>query len=98
MKNEIDWKSGIELITEERRRQVESEGWTTEHDAEHGSGELAKAAAVYALLGTGAETVENGGSAWPWNTKWFKPSTRLRDLTKAGALIAAEIDRIQRED
>lgn len=89
-------KSGIELIAEERQRQIEVEGWTPEHDDAHQYGELSKAAAVYALLGTDAETCEGDGSAWPWSPEWFKPSTRLRDLVKAGALIAAEIDRGQR--
>jgi hypothetical protein len=36
---------------------------------------------------------------WPWGTSWFKPSgDDIRDLVKAGALIAAEIDRLQRAD
>jgi hypothetical protein len=35
--------------------------------------------------------------AWPWAEKWWKPSEdQVRNLVKAGALIAAEIDRIQR--
>ena len=35
---------------------------------------------------------------WPptWDFSWYKPTTRIRDLVKAGALIAAEIDRHQR--
>jgi hypothetical protein len=34
---------------------------------------------------------------WPWDEKWWKPSTNpIRNLVKAGALIAAEIDRLQR--
>lgn len=36
-------------VLAERRRQVESEGWTPEHDDEHEAGELAKAASCYAL-------------------------------------------------
>ncbi len=35
---------------------------------------------------------------WPWEEVWFKPSPdQVRNLVKAGALIAAEIDRINRE-
>ena len=41
-------KTGIELIADERKRQIEVEGWTAEHDAEHYESELAYAAAVYA--------------------------------------------------
>jgi hypothetical protein len=35
---------------------------------------------------------------WPWDRAWWKPSpnNRIRDMEKAGALIAAEIDRLQR--
>lgn len=35
---------------------------------------------------------------WPFELKWLKrtPKNRIRELQKAGALIAAEIDRLQR--
>ncbi|HEY0548166.1 MAG TPA: hypothetical protein VGF13_01115 [Verrucomicrobiae bacterium] len=34
---------------------------------------------------------------WPWNGDDYKPGhDRIRELVKAGALIAAEIDRLQR--
>lgn len=33
---------------------------------------------------------------WPWEPRWWKPSTRVRDLTKAGALFLAEADRLKR--
>jgi len=37
-------------------------------------------------------------SLWPWGSEWWKPSKDpIRDLVKAGALIAAEIDRLQKE-
>lgn len=36
--------------------------------------------------------------AWPWDAQWWKPKTRLRDLERAGALIAAEIDRLLRRE
>lgn len=33
---------------------------------------------------------------WPWHPSWWKPSDDpVRNLVKAGALIAAEIDRLQ---
>jgi hypothetical protein len=35
---------------------------------------------------------------WPWDQEWWKPSDDpIRNLAKAGALIAAEIDRLQRK-
>jgi hypothetical protein len=41
--------SGVELIKNERERQVNEEGYTPEHDDEHDLGELGLAAALYAL-------------------------------------------------
>ena len=38
----------IDLIRNERERQINTEGWTPEHDDEHENGELAYAAACYA--------------------------------------------------
>ncbi len=78
-------KTGIDLIAAERRRQIMEEGWTPEHDAEHVNGELALAAACY--------TSGDFGN-WPWDPQWLKPKDRVRDLVRAGALIAAELDRL----
>lgn len=33
---------------------------------------------------------------WPWAREWWKPTNRRRDLVKAGALIVAEIERLDR--
>ena len=86
--------SGALLIAAERQRQIEAEGWTPEHDDEHGAGEMAAAAACYALnaAGCGCEVARN----WPWDGSWWKPTTSRRDLVKAGALILAEIERLDR--
>lgn len=113
--------AGVDLIAQERQRQIEVEGWTAEHDDEHAEGELALAAALYAspeplyrvshtVLGTTFE------DPWPWwnyrnydryndggveiktTRRWDKrrKHSPLRRLVIAGALIAAEIDRLQR--
>lgn len=89
----------LDDIAAERRRQVEVEGWTLEHDDEHGDGALAEAAAVYATSRPIAD--ENGhltsvGHLWPWSLSWFKPKGRRPDLVRAGALIVAEIERLDR--
>lgn len=88
--------SGVELIAAERQRQIESEGWTPEHDDGHTHGELAKAAGVYAMPFNGSWKELN----WPFpEAIKHKPPTRegrIRELVKAGALIAAEIDRLHR--
>lgn len=98
-------KTGIELIAEERERQITVEGWTPDHDAEHDSAEMVDAAMCYAATAandvseyTSRDAVNPSPYAWPWDEKWWKPSdSRVRNLVKAGALIAAEIDRIQRQ-
>ena len=84
--------NGADLIKQERERQIYSEGWNSEHDDEHTNNELALAAVCYTL------PTNYLSSHWPstWDKKWFKPTTRIRNLVKAGALIAAEIDRLQR--
>jgi hypothetical protein len=90
-------KTAIELIAAERTRQIEKEGWTTEHDDEHDLDQMARAAAYYAM----PEWVRNNGPAiWPWSKDWRKPTPddRIRELVKAGALIAAEIERLQRKE
>lgn len=87
-------------VQAERRRQVEAEGWTPEHDDAHSHGEMARAAACYALAGSSAP---NDGTAallvslaWPWDEQWWKPTTTRRDLVKACALGLAEIERLDR--
>ena len=92
--------SGVELIAAERERQMSQEEWTPEHDDGHSRGELALAAMCY-VAPEGSRYIripEHTPSGWPWGRKWWKPTPkdRIRELKKAGALIAAEIDRLQR--
>lgn len=95
-------QEGIALIQQEGRRQIESEHWTPAHDDEHIMGEMIGAAMTYAGHALGVVSNEEIGGAdsieyWPWDQEWWKPSPdAIRNLVKAGALIAAEIDRIQR--
>ena len=81
-------------VQAERKRQIEAEEWTPEHDDKHTGGELARAAACYAthstLLGSEVDTI------WPWDFAWWKPTDYRRDLVKATALLLAEIERIDR--
>lgn len=90
-------------VLAERRRQIEAECWTLEHDDAHQGSELAWAGACYAI----ASAPPNPAAAvisqkdiphalWPWALQWFKPSDRRRDLVKAAALIIAEIERLDR--
>ncbi|MEO1035242.1 MAG: hypothetical protein AAFX44_06740 [Pseudomonadota bacterium] len=87
--------SALEDIAAERQRQIDSEGWTADHDDEHTDDELSEAAACYALSGVcnARWLIEK---IWPWDLKWWKPKDRRRDLVRAGALIVAEIERLDR--
>lgn len=96
---EVDLKTGIELITEERKRQIDVKGFNWRHDDEHYTHQLSDAAIVYAAPAPLRYKVMEW---WPWDTSWLKEDKtfttegRIRELVKAGALIAAEIDRLQR--
>lgn len=83
-------------VISERQRQRAVEGWTSEHDDAYQNSELADAAACYAI------NAHNQGLStpahWPWAPDWWKQSGPRRDLVKAGALILAEIERIDRQE
>lgn len=85
-------------VTAERFRQIEKEGWTPEHDDAHGNGEMSVAAACYAMMRPSYHSPLNGlaRQIWPWSVEWWKPTDRRRNLVKAGALIVAEIERLDR--
>lgn len=96
---------GIAGIIAERARQVSVEGWTPEHDDCHRGGALALAASCYArhagLSDFQRETIVRQGITpphWPWALNWWKPKDRRRDLIRAGALIVAELERLDRAE
>jgi hypothetical protein len=90
-------------VLAERKRQISDEGWTPEHDDAYQAGDLANAAACYAMTDPVLDTDQPGRvdwpyapQDWPWPAIWWKPTNRRRDLVKAGALILAEIERLDR--
>ena len=100
--------TAIELIAKERERQVNIKGWTPEHDKEHDKEELTWAAICYLTpkgrrapatryLNIYDEEELPYPEAWPWEPENWKPTpdNRIRELVKAGALILAEIERLQ---
>ena len=95
---------GVALIDRERTRQVMQEGWTPEHDDTLVKGELASASRTYAevalvLVNEPLKILAPEGARlkWPLNSEGLKIShDPVVCLVKAGALIAAEIDRLQR--
>lgn len=105
--------SVIDEIAAERERQVTKEGWDASHDDDHHRGEIALAAAAYAVVSVfdarerraHADAVYGAmrgfksivAQLWPWEAQWFKPKDRRRDLVRAGALIVAEIERLDRQ-
>ena len=90
----------VDLIIRERSHQL-SKGYNQEHDDSYEQqGVLAVAAAVYAAYPD--NWLCGDESPVP---RWVDPETicvdeepeaRIRDLVKAGALIVAEIERLQR--
>ena len=95
-----DRPTGAELIAAERRRQIEVEDYSADHDRASGPGVLIQAAMCYAT--PDSKRVFRGGRApidWPWTADYWKPTPddREREMVKAGALIAAEIDRLNAE-
>lgn len=87
--------SGAERIAAERRRQVEQEGYTPSRDDGYTNWELSEAAVAYLTKDPPGSTAdfEDPPAVWPWGKEHWKPGERLRNLEKAGALVAAEIDR-----
>lgn len=89
-------KSGIELITIERHEQIVKHGFDQEHDRKNMFQELKKAA-IFAL-DAGNPICMNMYYPTSW-ADWFSVNifkkSEIERLTVAGALIAAEIDRLQ---
>lgn len=97
-------------IAVERARQQAVEGWDHEHDDSYQEGQLPSAAACYAWfaalpkqfredVGASFPVFGDGEllrAVWPWEADWWKPKTPRKDLVRAGALIAAEIERLDR--
>ena len=95
--------TAIELIADERARQINIEEFSNTSDDYQTKGQLAVAAACYATPPYNRHSVLLGFSSvfeelWPFKMDWWKPTRedRIRELVKAGALIVAEIERLQR--
>lgn len=113
-------KTGMQLIAEERARQIEVKGFDETHDMFNDGHEMAWAAACYAapeaiLVQLPGRMLHESSYIDPWPINWGaeidrRPrlegeqelieadhvplELRLRCLAKAGALIAAEMDRL----
>lgn len=94
--------TGLRLIGAERNRQQRKLGWTKAHDQEqHGYGQLAEMGAFLASPAKRRATFgeeRNPRVAVVRDLGWdITPHDRINELVKAGALIAAEIDRLLAE-
>lgn len=119
-------KTGIELITQERTRQIEVEGFTDLKDEDYTAMQLSGAAGCYIASAqqkyfevythgnedgkyTRFQIYQDGYwprsgkyvrakwvDGWPWSKEWDKRDKHnvRRSLVIAGALIAAELDRL----
>lgn len=101
-------KAAVDVLAE-RQRQMKAEGFTPAHDDLHTDGQLARAAAAYAVAADTAiyeadktrpswnqSYIAGVTRAWPWNWGLWKPTNKRRDLVKAAALLLAEIERVDR--
>lgn len=91
---EIAWGD----IVDERVRQVEQEGFDEQHDNAYVNGELAMAAACYAMS-AGLQVFDiapDPAAFWPFAPSEFHPKNPRADLVRAAALIMAEIERRDR--
>lgn len=91
----------------ERKRQIDQEHYSHEHDDEYDQNELIRAASSYLshVIGRGwvfketcPETYqdEEAPDLWPWDLDFWKPKNPRRDLVRAAALLIAEIEKIDR--
>lgn len=102
-----DLSNAAQDVLAEHKRQKSEEGWTEADDDMHTRGEMAGAAACYAMqaaldgIGTPwlahmvRTTIRN---LWPWSGHFWRPKTPRRDLVRAAALIIAEIERLDRKE
>ena len=102
---------GAKAIAYERTRQVIQEGYDLDGDDRYVRNQLVDAAICYATkpeyrnnhlidVGLDRQRLKRVPVRWPWPPEAWNPSPadRRRELVKAGALIAAEIDRLDRLD
>jgi hypothetical protein len=87
---------GVALIAEERKRQIETLGYNPRQDDGYEHDELVRAAVAYASYQRPGITLPD--SLWPWHLDWWKPRDQKANLVRAGALIAAELDRLLRAE
>lgn len=89
--------NGSEMISRERKRQILNERRGPRDDMQYKDEELLRAAICYAMSSLDDDRGASVDLAefWPFGHKWWKPRSREENLVRAGALIAAELDRMR---
>lgn len=91
--------TGVELIAKERQEQTEKHEWTAKHDDSYQERELAHAARTI-ILYADTPSFEVPREGWPWSRAWWhriQNHSEIERLAIAGALVAAELDRLLRQ-
>lgn len=83
-------------VLAERARQIAAEGYTPEQDDGYNPGVLALHGGLYACHAYDNLTKKRAPEGWQWDAKWWKSKDPRSNLVKAGALILAEIERMDR--
>lgn len=101
--SETPVNSVVQEIAAERQRQIEVEGFDSEHDDCHSESELSAGAAAYALRVWSSHLDPSPNVSSPfWPSKFpigmWKPGPARRMLVKAAAMLVAEIERLDRAD
>ncbi|WP_299734624.1 hypothetical protein [uncultured Roseobacter sp.] len=100
-----DFSPGAYAILTERERQEVEEGYKSQDDDNWSDGTILAAGIAYAISAFPADyfndpynddVTELMENLWPWGKVNWKPKDKRADLVRAGALIAAEIDRLDR--
>lgn len=81
----------IDLVKEEREKQINKHGYTTMHDRQHHRKAVLYGALAY--LNSVIYSPAVGTEDWPFEKESFKPEGDVKNLVKAAAMIIAEIDK-----
>jgi len=95
-------KTGIELIAEERQEQIEKHGydidWVKYNPIYYDKGQFLQAACLLMVVGEMLITPLDYPTNWPYeDCEKMISKSPIERLAVAGALIAAEIDRLQNQ-
>jgi hypothetical protein len=88
---ELIGSQAVADVLAERARQISEKGYSADSDAQYQNGELAQAAACYALFASGQQAPRSVFS-WPFKTEAFRPHDPRRAMVKAAAMLLAAIE------